>query len=642
MKTILQILGLLFANLTGFAQWSTDPTQGNLIRQGSNTIEDFTLHTDNNGGTFLVWEDWRTFGPNIYVQRITAEGLPKWDENEGHIVRPMQGNEEMIASIADIGSTSDGNGNAIIAWSDDRDGSQVYVQKINGTGEVQWQTGGQSICTNCASANRVRIISDGSGGAIIAWNGEKAFGEANEVYIQRINENGVSQWQSNGIKVTQSEEYGNDFLNIVSDENGGAIITWEQNLDVPYMSGPGPMLAQRFDQNGNALWNADGVVMGIITPGIQQQPSSVTDGNGGIITVWYDVRNASGNLYAQRINSDGQLQWTLGGLPVCTANENQIYPLIVTDTQGGAIIAWQDQRNGTSNNDIYAQRINASGQAQWTADGIPVCAQSSDQLSPHMTPDGEGGAVICWNDSRNASAVYNNLDVYAQRLNSSGALMWESNGAPVSIGEERQVSVAITTDDNGGFVIIWLRDASIFASRLSKDGLLPVTLISFNVHKENTNAVLTWTTSQETNNKGFEIERSADGKHFEKIGFINPYSSGSDTTQNYQFLDTSPLAGSNYYRLKQLDHDGKFAYSKMVHVNHLRTFQISVYPNPTIGDLFVETEHVSGRLQVIDMLGRTVLDKRVVKPRTHINVKDLSPGMYIIKGGALSQVFVKQ
>ncbi|MCF2503959.1 T9SS type A sorting domain-containing protein [Dyadobacter sp. CY107] len=636
MKTSLQILALIFASLTGFAQWSTDPTQGNLIRQGTNTIREFNLHTDNNGGTFLVWEDWRTFGPNIYAQRITTAGSPKWDEKEGHIVRAMQGYDEMIAYIAEIGSTSDGNGNAIIAWSDTRDLFQVYVQKINGTGQTQWQNKGLSICTDCYYAEKVRIISDGSGGAIVAWSGDKASSEASEVYIQRINANGESQWQSNGVRVTNNDESGKNFLNIVSDGKGGAIVTWE-HLE----NGISDIRAQHLDNNGNPHWAAEGVVLGNFTTGIGKQPESIADGNGGIITVWYDVRNSSGNLYAQRINSNGQLQWTLGGLPVCTANEEQIDPRIISDTQGGAIIAWQDSRNGTANNDIYAQRINASGQAQWAIDGIPVCAQSSNQFSPHITPDGEGGVVMCWTDTRNAGVIYDNKDVYAQRVTGSGTLLWESNGAPVATGEAIQGTAAIANDDNDGFVIIWGTDDSIFASRLTKDGLLPVTLVTFDALAENDNAVLTWTTSQETNNKGFEVERSADGKHFEKIGFVNPYSSGSDTTQNYQYTDSAPLSGPNYYRLKQLDHDGKFAYSKMVHLDFKNGSKFLVYPNPASKAIYVDTPYENGNIQVTDMIGRAVFNTPPTGTLTHVDIANLPVGMYVVKTISWSQIFMK-
>ncbi len=67
--------------------------------------------------------------------------------------------------------------------------------------------------------------------------------------------------------------------------------------------------------------------------------------------------------------------------PICTATGNQQVPTIVSDGSGGAIITWQDLRNGT-NNDIYAQHVNASGVVQWTANGDTVCTAANDQSVP--------------------------------------------------------------------------------------------------------------------------------------------------------------------------------------------------------------------------------------------------------------------
>ena len=70
-------------------------------------------------------------------------------------------------------------------------------------------------------------------------------------------------------------------------------------------------------------------------------------------------------------------QWTADGVALCTAANDQINPQIVSDGSGGAIITWQDYRGG--NYDIYAQRVNASGAVQWTADGVAVCTAAYDQ-----------------------------------------------------------------------------------------------------------------------------------------------------------------------------------------------------------------------------------------------------------------------
>jgi hypothetical protein len=70
------------------------------------------------------------------------------------------------------------------------------------------------------------------------------------------------------------------------------------------------------------------------------------------------------------------------GVSVCNAALHQVVPRIASDTQGGAIITWQDNRTAT--NDIYAQRIDADGASQWTNNGVPVCnATSHPEQSLH-------------------------------------------------------------------------------------------------------------------------------------------------------------------------------------------------------------------------------------------------------------------
>ena len=92
---------------------------------------------------------------------------------------------------------------------------------------------------------------------------------------------------------------------------------------------------------------------------VTRTPTIVSDGSGGAIITWQDYRNGNNDIYAQRINAGGTVQWTLNGVAICTETHSQTYPTIVSDGSGGAIITWQDDRNG--NNDIYAQRIIALG-----------------------------------------------------------------------------------------------------------------------------------------------------------------------------------------------------------------------------------------------------------------------------------------
>jgi hypothetical protein len=146
----------------------------------------------------------------------------------------------------------------------------------------------------------------------------------------------------------------------------------------------------------------------------QDRPKIISDGAGGAIVAWYDWRNGSNDIYAQRVDISGAIQWTADGEALCTAAGNQSDPRLVSDGAGGAIVTWQDSRSGIV--DIYAQRVNASGDVQWTTDGEPICNAIGEQYNPAIASDGAGGAIIAWTDTRGGV----DYDDYAQRITRQG------------------------------------------------------------------------------------------------------------------------------------------------------------------------------------------------------------------------------
>jgi hypothetical protein len=100
---------------------------------------------------------------------------------------------------------------------------------------------------------------------------------------------------------------------------------------------------------------------------------------------------------------------------VCAEGGVQQYAQLVSDGAGGAVFTWQDERNGTS--DIYAQRLNGSGVAQWTSSGVPVSTAGGVQSAPALASDGASGAILAWTDLRSGDS-----DTYAQRVERSGRL----------------------------------------------------------------------------------------------------------------------------------------------------------------------------------------------------------------------------
>jgi len=151
-------------------------------------------------------------------------------------------------------------------------------------------------------------------------------------------------------------------------------------------------------------WTADGVEV-CAEAAEQQCPRIAPDGAGGAIIAWWDMRNGNWDIYARRVDSGGTPLWGANGVPVCTAAGSQRDQRLVSDGAGGAIITWEDERAGDW--DIYSQRVDSNGVRLWENgpgsgdyNGIPVCTAIGNQENPSLTTNGEGGAIITWQDFR--------------------------------------------------------------------------------------------------------------------------------------------------------------------------------------------------------------------------------------------------
>ncbi|MBI2556180.1 MAG: hypothetical protein HYW13_01940, partial [Planctomycetes bacterium] len=132
----------------------------------------------------------------------------------------------------------------------------------------------------------------------------------------------------------------------------------------------------------------------------------------------WDMRSGDFNIYAQRIDLTGNALWVKDGLAVCVEANIQNCAYISSDGSGGAIISWNDNR--VSAFDVYVQRIDPKGLAKWNNNGVAVSTAFDTQCFPVTINDGTGGAIIVWQDSRDKDKSY--WDVYAQKINGQGSL----------------------------------------------------------------------------------------------------------------------------------------------------------------------------------------------------------------------------
>ena len=162
---------------------------------------------------------------------------------------------------------------------------------------------------------------------------------------------------------------------------------------------------------------------------------------------------------------------------------------------------------------------------------------------------------------------------------------------------------------------------------------LPLDFISFTAKTDLIrNAVnLNWSTANEVNTKEFVIERGTGSGDFTVIGTIA--SANTTGTHNYNFEDASALAGTSYYRIKQVDRDGKFAYSDVEKVSIDGSLSLSVYPNPTANVLNVSyASATNASLKVFNLQGQSVISQAVPSGSalTNVSVASLASGIYYV------------
>lgn len=159
--------------------------------------------------------------------------------------------------------------------------------------------------------------------------------------------------------------------------------------------------------------------------------------------------------------------------------------------------------------------------------------------------------------------------------------------------------------------------------------VLPIKLINFSAKEYNGSSNLSWATSFELNNKGFNIQHSTDAANFSVIGFVNS-KGNSNTTTNYNFKHHNPGLSKNYYRLQQIDIDGKITYSNIEIVDIKNSKKIvSIYPNPTSEVINIRSNEKISLIELLDVSGRMI--QSFSSSQTKIDVRMLTNGMYVLK-----------
>lgn len=341
-------------------------------------------------------------------------------------------------------------GEVVVGWRSARGDlpfNNVFLQKVNQSGQFMWEGDGTPVCPNPANQDHFRLVSDGYGGVVVVWEDFRKGSDFPLIYAQRVNLRGEALWGKGGLQICKSKG-GQWNPQIVSDQKDGFYLVWQDEREgVEAMD----LYGQHIDLGGNRHWRVDGLPI-CTAPRAQAHFRIVADENQDLFIAWEDFRNGVyWNLFGQKIDLAGNYKWEPGGLDIFAGvEENHHRPDIVPDGLGGLLFVYQKFSSESQGTDIYRGRLNAGGELLFH---FSTCYSQDEQLNPRIVRKGSK-AILVWEDRR-----YGNWDVYAQMIRlRDGILEWGINGVPVvKTAADERTPVVISSASYNYQVFSWLR-----------------------------------------------------------------------------------------------------------------------------------------------------------------------------------------
>ncbi len=627
MKNVFTLLlcFFFFTNIT--AQWN--PNTFVNLDFSEVEVSDLQAINTSDGKTWIAFYTSIGGNYNMRAQLLDVDGTKLLGLHGVPVSNQPSGSATFVFNVC-----VDAQNNLIIGYQYEVAGVlNAVVSKVNTDGSLPWGNGvvlgpGLAPYPSMSPTNNVYV----------AWNNNSP----STLYLQKISSAGTIMW-TNAVSV-QVGASNTTRGQIVSHPNGDFTLVFQKRgigiNTTPY--------AQRYSMNGVPLWLAPVQLSNLSTSGARNY-SILSIGN----IAYFGYYASSGfrfSAFLQKINADGTLPWGINGSPVSTYSTGsdplQQTTNIAHETNSPYIwsVSTYCDVNQTAYG-VYVQKFDTStGTVRLNPLGKEVYPISTDF-------DTQAGKLALLSDGPFFISYDKDYKIYATRLNSNGDFVWTGNRRELSsttatLGNPKG-RFAFTDAINNQAVALWTENRGIeergYAQNISGTGVLSITAGEFSGVVKESKAHLKWNTIAEMNFNGFEIEKSTNGNDFEKIGFVK---SKSSTNSNliafeYSFIDEK-IAEKNYYRLKQLDNDGKYSFSKTILLRGNKSVKnISldkIFPIPAKDKIKITVTadaETKSEIQILDFSGKIIMrEEWVIKTGANEkteNIQLLSKGIYYLK-----------
>lgn len=400
----------------GVASWPGGLLVSNA--QQNTSLVDFDLMADRDGHAVVTWTDIRDGGDlDIFAQRVSPAGIGLWGTNGTQL-------SFNSAYEPDPRVVQNSEGNFVFVWPRTGTVNPgLYMQILTPTGQPTLALGGQLLLTGSITENPAfhEMVATPDNGVIVCWVRDiTRFNSPRHVMIQKFASTTLPVWTaasplavSNAISVPIAHR-----PRLISDGTGGAVVAWHDTRN----SNRFDCWVQRYSAAGSPAFAANGLQVSLNATYYHLDPGVCMTGvwgAGGEIVVGYSERTTSQGsrgLYAQRITTDGTRLWGSSGIELAPidATDELFIRALPGAVPGDATLVYFDGPTGTIFNRVYAMALKPDGQTRWTR---TMCGVDSAKGRLPAARFPNGGVLAAWEDNRSGR-----VSIYAQTLSPDGIL----------------------------------------------------------------------------------------------------------------------------------------------------------------------------------------------------------------------------
>lgn len=478
MKKLILISFAIFLSATeAQPQWSNNDAVNTTICNAAGDQATPKIASTSDGGCYIMWFDNRIPNYAVYLQKLDAAGVELFTP-QGILIS----NNAQNTSLQDFNIDVDASDNAVIVFTDRRNGAQLnpFAYLISPTGTFLWGANGVSLTDSTSLSQNIPVVTATSdGNYVFAWTISTT---PNRIALQKLNSAGVPQWGASPIKLRGSGTENFSFARLVKSNAGSVIMSWDNWIGNITTTSTVKIFIQKFSSTGTNLWSSpqDTVQNLGRCAGISFIQNLVSDGQDGALVCWVDDRdaNARQSVWAQRFNPSGVIQFPKNGSEGSTLSSNNHFTPTVTYLQptGETVMFWTETNGGqTIVGGLYGQKFDATGNMQWGSNGKEFKTLDNNQLSFLAAYSKDTNVVVSYTQAQFGSG---NSLVKAIRTGPSSAFYWPGDTVVVSSSSGSKIrKQAIMDKNSGNSVMVW-SNGDIIAQNVKFNGELGVDIIN--------------------------------------------------------------------------------------------------------------------------------------------------------------------